>query len=136
VPPSLSLIAPFARGPESISAPDARPLPAGTWMSTKSRPIGLWRPGRTHAGRASLGSYSGFLASAVAVRTPMTAAEIAQLQAQVPLYEVYWLLGADIPVQHYQAFWTFTGAQTMTRCPDGKSRLPLSAWSELRRVAE
>lgn len=60
----------------------------------------------------------------------MQPSEIAQLEAQIPLYEGCWLLAADIPAEHYQAFWTFTGAQTLTRCPDGKSRLPLSAWSE------
>lgn len=36
----------------------------------------------------------------------------------------------EIPAEHYDAFWTFTGAQTMIKSPDGRYAIPDSAWSE------
>ncbi|MBU8974518.1 hypothetical protein JI752_000040 [Lysobacter sp. MMG2] len=36
----------------------------------------------------------------------------------------------EIPGEHYEAFWTFTGAQTVFKGPDGRPAIPGSAWLE------
>lgn len=41
-----------------------------------------------------------------------------------------FLYQEEIPTEHYEAFWTFTGAQTMFKGPNGRVALPGSAWEE------
>lgn len=36
----------------------------------------------------------------------------------------------EVPKEHYEAFWTFTGVQTLIHRPDGRVAIPGSAWIE------
>lgn len=36
----------------------------------------------------------------------------------------------EVPNDHYEAFWVFTGAQPLIKRPDGRLGIPASAWVE------
>lgn len=36
----------------------------------------------------------------------------------------------EIPGEHYETFWTFTGSQTVFKGPGGRPSIPGSAWDE------